>query len=65
MHFTVSIEPPETGEHESGPVRVGWFLGNNKPGVVFQPPERVRSVQMSKSHAKSASRCPATGSIPW
>ncbi len=59
MHFSVSIDPPDAGERGSGPVRVGWFLGDDKPGVVFQPPERVRSVEMSKSHAKSASRCPA------
>ena len=59
MHFTVTYDQPDLDAPGSGPVRVGWLLDNEKAGVVFQPPERVRSVEMSKTHAKSASRCPA------
>ncbi|MCB1497593.1 MAG: hypothetical protein KDJ86_17565 [Bauldia sp.] len=60
MHFTVAFDRSDYDEAGTGPVKVGWFLNDdNKPGVVFTPPERVRSVEMSKSHAKSASRCPA------
>jgi hypothetical protein len=42
-----------------GPVKVGWMLGEEKAGVVYYEPERVRSADMNKTHAKSASRCPA------
>ena len=58
MQFTVSYERPEDGPR-SGPVRVGWLYTDDKGSVVFDPPERVRSVEMNKTHAKSASRCPA------
>ncbi|MEP3846271.1 MAG: hypothetical protein ABJM43_13130 [Paracoccaceae bacterium] len=40
-------------------VKVGWLLGTDKGGVMYKPPARVRSVEMSRTHAKSASRCPA------
>lgn len=43
----------------SGTVQVGWLLSEAKSGVVYPAPERVRSVEMNKNHAKSASRCPA------
>ncbi len=59
MHFTVTYDRPESDGPGSGPVRIGWLLDSEKGGIVFEPPERVRSVEMSKSHAKSASRCPA------
>ncbi|MFV0257842.1 MAG: hypothetical protein ACK5PP_05270, partial [Acidimicrobiales bacterium] len=32
----------------TGPVKIGWILNNDKAGVIFSPPERVRSVEMSK-----------------
>ena len=41
------------------PVRIGWLLTDNKSGVLFEDPERIRSVEMNRDHAKSASRCPA------
>ncbi|MEM6619234.1 MAG: hypothetical protein AAF631_08035 [Pseudomonadota bacterium] len=44
---------------KSGPVRVGWLLNEPRSGVVYYPPERIRSVEMNRNHAKSASRCPA------
>lgn len=43
----------------SGPAEVGWLLTEPEAGVVFFPPERVRSPEMNRRHAKSASRCPA------
>ncbi|MCB1885526.1 MAG: hypothetical protein KDG89_16285 [Geminicoccaceae bacterium] len=58
MNVTITLERPEEGTG-SGPVRVGWLLDEDKAGVVFLPPERVRSVEMNRHHAKSASRCPA------
>ena len=58
MQFNVTYDRPEGGPR-SGPVKVGWVLTEQKAGIVFEPPERVRSVEMNKTHAKSASRCPA------
>ena len=43
----------------SGPVRVGWLLSETRSGVVYAPPERIRSAEVNRNHAKSASRCPA------
>jgi len=43
----------------SGPVQIGWLLSEPKSGVVYYPPERVRSAEVNRKHAKSASRCPA------
>ena len=58
MRIAVTYENPmETGR--SGPVTVGWMLNERKAGIVYYPPERVRSTDLSKRHAKSASRCPA------
>ena len=42
-----------------GTVRVGWMLTESKVGVLYDDPERIRSVDMNRDHAKSASRCPA------
>lgn len=48
------------------PVKVGWLLQKDaaslllyEPEPLVAPPERMRSVEMSSTHAKSASRCPA------
>ena len=50
---------PEDGPR-SGPVRVGWFLIEERGGVIYDAPARVRSAETSRRHAKSAdSRCPA------
>lgn len=46
-----------------GPVKVGWLLEREKGGVLFEDPERVRSVEQNRDHAKSASRCPAVLNI--
>lgn len=44
---------------KSGPVQVGWLLNEPRSGVVYAPPERMRSAEVNREHAKSASRCPA------
>ena len=59
MDINVSYERPDQEDPRSGPVKVGWLLTETKGGIIFDPPERVRSVEMNKTHAKSASRCPA------
>ncbi len=58
MQFDIRYDRPDEGPG-NGPVKVGWMLTDQKAGVVFEPPERVRSAEMNKKHAKSASRCPA------
>ncbi|MCX7301505.1 MAG: hypothetical protein NTX73_14245 [Rhodobacterales bacterium] len=58
MKLSVSFENPLEGT-PSGPVTVGWLLTEQKGGIIYYPPERVRSVDLNRKHAKSASRCPA------
>lgn len=43
----------------TGPVSVGWCLNEDTAAVIYPEPERLRSEPLNKSHAKSASRCPA------
>ena len=58
MRISVTYDNPmETGRN--GPVTVGWLLTEKKGGIIYFPPERVRSVDLNRKHAKSASRCPA------
>lgn len=53
-------DPPESGPQKAaGTAQVGWLLNDPKSGVVYFPPERVRSAELNQNHAKSASRCPA------
>ena len=59
MDLHITYDRPSEGDPRSGPVKVGWLLTETKGGIIFDPPERVRSVEMNKTHAKSASRCPA------
>lgn len=58
MQVNITYERPEGGA-ASGPVTVGWFRSNDKNAVLYDPPQRLQSRDMSKTHAKSASRCPA------
>lgn len=58
MELRVTHAMPETGPR-SGPVKVGWLLTEERGGVIYEAPSRVRSAEMSQRHAKSASRCPA------
>lgn len=59
MRLSVSFENTQGTPTGRGAVQVGWFLNEKKAGVIYDAPERVRSVEMNKEHAKSASRCPA------
>lgn len=63
MRITVEFERGEAplADHASGrgPVTVGWCLTEQKGGIIYAPPERVRSADLNRRHAKSASRCPA------
>lgn len=59
MHLSVSFDRPHPDDPASGPVSIGWLLEKTEGGIVFDPPKRVRSAEMNKLHAKSASRCPA------
>ena len=59
MQLSVHFENTQGGAATKGPLTVGWFLNQRKGGIIYAPPERVRSVDQNKSHAKSASRCPA------
>ncbi len=58
MHLTIAYDRPEDGS-SSGPVTVGWFRATDKGAVLYDPPARLQSRDASRSHAKSASRCPA------
>ena len=59
MQISVSLESPESGSNSSGPAIVGWLLDQTESVVIFDAPKRVRSVDVNRDHAKSASRCPA------
>lgn len=41
------------------PAKVGWLTVEAKSSVVYYPPERIRSADTNRTHAKSAARCPA------
>lgn len=58
MEIHVTHAMPDEGPR-SGPVKVGWLLTEERGGVIYEAPSRVRSAEMSQRHAKSASRCPA------
>jgi hypothetical protein len=59
MQLSVHFENTRGDGPGSGPVSVGWLNTEPKTSIIFDPPTRVRSVDMNKTHAKSASRCPA------
>ena len=40
-------------------MKIGWFFADEISSVVYFPPERLRTVDMNRTHAKSASRGPA------
>jgi hypothetical protein len=58
MDITLSFDRPDDSP-SSAPISVGWFLSSEKGAVLYDPPERLTFRQTNKSHAKSASRCPA------
>jgi hypothetical protein len=55
----VSESMIDDGGERRSTVRVGWLLTDAKGGVLYDDPERMRSPEMNRDHAKSASRCPA------
>lgn len=59
MQLSVHFENTDGTQAGKGPVQVGWFLNVKKGGIIYDPPQRVRSVDVNRKHAKSASRCPA------
>lgn len=59
MQLSVHFENTDGTQPGSGPVQVGWFLNVKKGGIIYDPPARVRSADVNRKHAKSASRCPA------
>lgn len=58
MQVNLTFDRPEEGP-QSGPISVGWFLTTHKSAVLYDAPERVVFRQNNRTHAKSASRCPA------
>lgn len=58
MQFSINYTRSDH-DPKSGPVRVGWLLTNVDSPVIYDPPRRVNSRDARKTHAKSASRCPA------
>ena len=59
MQLSVHFENTDGTQTGTGPVQVGWFLNEQKGGIIYDAPQRVRSVDVNRKHAKSASRCPA------
>ncbi len=58
MEFSINhTRQPE--DPKSGLVKIGWFFADDTSSVVYFPPKRSRTVDMNRTHAKSASRCPA------
>ncbi len=58
MEFSVNYTR-EDDDPKSGPVQVGWLIDAPKAAVIYPEPERFRVQDTRKTHAKSASRCPA------
>ena len=58
MEFRITYALPDEGPG-SGPVKVGWLLAEERGGVIYDAPGRVRPAGIDQRHAKSASRCPA------
>ena len=58
MEFRITHALPDDGPR-AGPVKVGWLLNEERGGVIYDAPVRVRSAEINRGHAKSASRCPA------
>lgn len=63
MQFSVTLDHYEDGKPQNGPVVVGWLLDQKEATIIFDPPTRVKSVDVNRTHAKSASRCPAVVNI--
>jgi len=51
MQLSVNFENTRDTQPGSGPVQVGWFLNTQKGGIIYDPPERVRSADMTRQQA--------------
>ena len=49
----------QSEDPKSGFVKIGWFFADETSSIVYFPPERLRTIDLKRTHAKSASRCPA------
>ena len=58
MEISINYMRPD-GDPRGEAVKIGWLLADKLSSVVYLPPERLRSADVNRSHAKSASRCPA------
>ena len=58
MEISINYTRPE-GDPRGGPVKIGWLMTEKTASVIYFPPERLRSAGVNRTHAKSASRCPA------
>lgn len=58
MEIRVTHSVPDDAP-ASGPAKIGWLLTEERGGVIYDAPARVRSAEINRRHAKSASRCPA------
>ena len=58
MEISINYIRPD-GDPRSGPAKIGWLFDKPLSSIVYFPPERLRSADVNRSHAKSASRCPA------
>ncbi|MDO5647732.1 hypothetical protein [Paracoccus sp. (in: a-proteobacteria)] len=58
MQFNITVQR-DPDDPKSAPLTVGWLRATDKGGVLYDPPERVIFRAPNRSHAKSASRCPA------
>ena len=58
MEFSIN-HTRQPKESKSGVVKLGWFFADETGSIVYFPPERLRTVDLNRTHAKSASRCPA------
>ena len=58
MEISINYTRPE-GDPRGGTVKIGWLMTEKTASVIYFPPERLRSAGVNRTHAKSASRCPA------
>ncbi|MEO1293545.1 MAG: hypothetical protein AAFV62_12060, partial [Pseudomonadota bacterium] len=57
--YHANCTPPSDREAPRGPVTVGWTFSSRRSSIIFDAPQRVRSADTQRRHAKSAARCPA------
>ncbi|MBG6146052.1 hypothetical protein IWQ51_004198 [Labrenzia sp. EL_142] len=62
MDITINYTRTDS-DPKSERVQVGWLYDSTRASVIFFPPERLKSPEVNKEHAKSASRCPAVLSL--